>query len=357
MADKNTYSNVHIALSKLKEVSQNTMFDLAANFDGAVTTALNVTKPNIEKIGNDGLIGLRREWATQHENDYITHPSMTLQDRVNTSQFAKLLALFLSGTITATPLGVTAAYDQEIEMMDSSVTNLLKTVTVAADLGGDDLLMGGFCANSLQIQHQNGQAATYQVGLVGSGLFEFMSDQTPALVLPTPVSQRYTKGGYGISFKLTNGSLVDYTGTRRLKSFNFQANNSVVLNDKRGGDLERITGDIESGFYQSVMECGAQRTASLTADVFANGTKTDFMAHLDNSPITDIRLKMTGGIIASTFSDEVEIIIPKAIISTKQTRDDGGKLIDQLEFKFEDDSSHDGIWYARVRQLAATLFS
>jgi hypothetical protein len=334
------------------------MYTDTADFDGAVTNALNVTFPNIEKIPNTGLIGLQQEWATQHENDYLTHPGMTLSDRVNTSQFATLLAMFLSGDITATdlPTGTPVAYDQEIEMLDQSVSSLLKAATVPADLGGSDLLLAGMVANTLQIQHQNGAPATYQVGLVGNGYFEYMSSQTPALVIAEPVAQKYTKGGYGISFKLTNGSLVDYTGARRLKAFNFNANNNVVLNDRRGGDAPRVAGDLESGFHQAYMECGAQRPASLTADVFADGNKTEFVAHLNNTPITDIRLKMTGGVISGIYSNEVEIIIPKAIIRTHQGRDENGKLINQLEFDFQKATGEVGLWKARVRQAAATLF-
>jgi hypothetical protein len=355
MGDKNTYSNVTIGMSKVPETTQGDMHTLAAEFDGYTTNALNVVSPNIEKISNAGIIGLHREWATQHENDYITHPSLTFSDRVNTNQFAVLLALFLSGTITDTELGTAEAYDQDIAMLDTSVSCLLKSVTLAADLGGTDELWASVVANTLQISHQNGQPAQYQVGVVGSGKFDFMSAQTPALVLPTPVTQNYTRGGYGVSFKLTNGSLVDYSGLHRLKAFNFQASNNVVLNDRRAGDALRTAADIESGFYQSQMECGPVRTASLTADVFADGTKTEKTAHLNNTEITDIRLKMTGGIIASTFSNEVEIIIPQAIIRTHQTRDDQGKLIHQLEFDFQNSGSNN-LWTARVRQLAATLF-
>lgn len=350
-------SNVLLALSKLPETSLNSMFVLAADFDGAVTTALNITKPNIEKIPNTGLIGLVNEFATQHDNDYITHPGITLQDRVNVNQFATLAARFLSGGIVDAVAHASDAYDHTISMLAASADPQLKSSTVAAKLGGDDLILAGMVANTLQVQMQNGAAPTYQVALVGSGKFDFMGTQTIPLVLPMPTAQKYVKGGFGVGVTMTIGSALDLGNLGRVKGFNFQASNAVITNDRRAGDPERVSGNIDGGFYSRNMTHGGARTASLTVDLYKDANKVELNAHLNNTRVSDISLKFTGAQISTIYYNEVEIIIPQAIIGVNQVRDDAGKLVDQLDFQLENKSGETGPFKIRVRNGAATLDS
>jgi len=177
--------NAQLALSKAPEAALNTMHVLAADFNGAVTTALNVGLPNVEKIANEGLIGDGNEWEDDFINDYVSNPTMTLSDRLNTEQFAILAARHLGGAIAHNDL--TGAWDHTIEMAASSADPTPKSSTVAGKFGGLDLLFGGMIVNSLGISFADAAQPTYSAELIGTGLWEYMADQVPPLVLPNPI--------------------------------------------------------------------------------------------------------------------------------------------------------------------------
>lgn len=348
--------NAILAISKAPETALNTIKRLAAEFDGAVTSALNVGLPNIEKIGNEALIGSGNEWETDFINDYLGNPSITFSDRLNTKQFALLSARHLGGTITSTEVGVgSGVFDHVIQMMASDVDPTPKASTVAGKFGGLDLILGGMICNSLGIGYGDNQLPTYTAELLGTGYYERMADQTPPLVLPAPVSQNYTGSAAAIVCQLNDGSLLDLSAVGRLQSFNLQSSINVDLGDRRPGDPFITSGDIESGAYTPRASRGT-RDVQVTVGVYNNENRREWNAHLDNVIINNLTWKAVGRKIAATaHSHEIEVTIPESIIRAVSLGDNREKQILQLTFNKLKKTTETGIWKLRIRNASATL--
>jgi hypothetical protein len=352
--------NTNIALSKAPEASLNAIADTAAEFVGAMTSGFNITIPNIEKIVNENLVGTGDEFPTQADNDYFNNSGITFTDRVNASQFAILLARFFSGTITDTPVPDTTAVDHFIVAQASSVDPQLKSSTVAAKIGGLDLILGGMVANSLQVGFSGGAQPTYSVEMIGTGKFAYMADQTPALVLPAPVAQDYMGSIAAIAISMNDGSSWDLSAAGRIQAFNIQASNKVIVGDRRPGDPFQTAGVIESGAYVPRLT-RETRSVSCSATLYVDANKREWLNHLNNTTITSLVFKMVGKIAdAVTEEDpkpryEVEFTIPASIFQAVQVGDNGGKLVYNINILPLKAVGNTGTFKARVRNISATL--
>jgi Phage tail tube protein len=353
MADKLTV-NTNIALSKLPETTINDIADLAAEFDGAVTSGYNITLPNVEKIISENLVGTGDEFPLTSDNDYFSHPSITFSDRVNTTQFARLLARFMSGTSTPVAVGATDAFDHTLQQQASTADPQLKSSTVAAKMGGLDLIMGGMVANSLQVGFTAPAQPTYSVEMIGSGKLEYMADQTPALVLPAPVAQDYMGSIAAIALTLNDGTSFDLSAAGRVQAFNIQASNNVITGDRRPGDPFQTGGNPDSGAFTNRMTRGV-RTVSASLSIYCDDNKREWLDHLNNTTITALVFKMVGRIADDTSRHEVEFTIPKAIFRTVSVTDNNGKLLYNIEIVPLKDASIAGLFSARIRNLMTTL--
>src|SRR5262249_36979683 len=101
-----------------------------------VTSAFNISLPNIEKFFDGGLIGSGNEYALSSTNDYISHPSISISDRINTELAAMLFKRALGGTVTNTVVTAAKTWDHSFVPEPGSDDPALPSMTVAAKLGG-----------------------------------------------------------------------------------------------------------------------------------------------------------------------------------------------------------------------------
>lgn len=329
----------------------------AADYDGAVTNALNVRIPQISKIINRGLIGKGDEWGSQADQDYSEHTGITFSDRLNTDQLAVLAARTLGGTVTTVEVPTdTDVYDHTVEMKASNLDPQLASSSVAFELGGLDLIMGGMVGNSLSISAQGSAAPTYQAELIGTGVYDFMSAQSPELVLPDPVDMNYVGQRNQSSFSFDDGTVFDMTSVGRLDSFNFNFSNNLVTNERRLGDPLTAPGDL-SGAYVRQLTRGDERSLTLALGMYISTDKRGYLANLNNVEITDLTFKATGREIATSgLYHEVEIVIPKAVVTTVELGGDRkGMFTLNFEPLFDPAGSEDGIFKMRFRNAKTSL--
>jgi hypothetical protein len=348
--------NSNIAISKLPETSLSTMKTLAADFDGAVTSALNIQIPGVEKILNRGLIGTGDEFATQADPDYATHTGITFTDRLNTGQFAKLVAGVLSGTITSGEVVASSgAYDHDVEMKASDLDPQLKSRTVAFELGGYDFLMGGMVGNNMSITVQGGAAPTYQVELVGTGVYDYMASQSPSLVLPAPTAQKYVGQRSQTTLSFNDGTVFDMSSLGRAESFNLNFSNNIITGERRLGDPLTDSADSNAGAYVRQLTRG-ERTLQLSMGVYVGDDKRGYLAHLANTEITDLTfLSVSNTVIGATvYRHEVEVIVPKSVITSASL---GGDRKGITTFNFEPllATGETGIFKMRFRNATSSL--
>lgn len=353
--------NSNIAISDAPEASLAgaSLKKLAADYTGAVTNALNISIPNIEKILNKGLIGKADEWASKADPDYAAHTGMTFSDRLNTDQFGVLAARTLSGTITSEEVDPSSGvYDHVIEMKASTLDPQLKSSSVAFKLGGLDLMLGGMVGNNLSVSVQGGSAPTYQVEKVGTGYWEYMANQTPALVLPAAVDQNYVGQRSQSSFVMDDGTTFDISGLGRLDSFNLNFSNNLITGERRIGD-PLVANNDNSGAYVRQITRGDERSLTLSVGVYVSGSdKRGYLAHLENTTIEDLSFKSTGNreIGSTGLYHEVEFIIPQAVITSASLGGDR-KGIMTLNFEplFTAGGAEDGVFKIRIRNGNPTL--
>ena len=355
MSDK-LIINSNIAISKTAEASLGTFKTLAADYQGAVTNALNIQIPGVEKLLNAGIIGDGDEWATQADADYQRHTGMTFADRLNVSQFANLIARLLSGTITSTETGASSGvYDHVIEMKASDLDPQLQSSSVAFELGGFDFILAGMVANTLNLSVQGGAAPTYQIETVGTGRYDFMSAQTPALVLPDPADQIYVGQRSQTTVSFDDGTVFDITGDGRLDSLQLQLSNNVITGERRIGDPLQDSTDLNSGAYVRQLTRGDQRTLSLSMGVYVSTDQRGYLAHINNTEIADLTYMSRGNVeIGTALYPEVEFTIPKSTIMIPELGGDRKGMI-TLNFEALKDAAEDGIIRFRIRNASPTL--
>lgn len=318
MSDK-LILNANIGISKVPETSLSTVKRLAADYNGAVTSALNIQIPGAEKILNEGLIGRGDEFSTQADVDYAMQTGMTFSDRLNTSQFATLAARLLSGTITTTELVPTTVYQHVIQMQAPSADPQLKSSSIAFELGGLDFILGGMVAESMQVSVQGGAAPTYQIPTVGTGYWEYMDTQTPALVLPDAVDQNYVGQKSQTLVQFNDGTVFDLTSLGRLDAFNLNFSNNLITGEKRIGDPLIDGTDHNSAAYVRQLTRG-NRTLGISMGVYVSTDKRGFLAHIANTEVTGMSYRSLGKYIGSSGGDdyfhEVQFDVPRSVITT-----------------------------------------
>lgn len=352
--------NSNIGISVQPEASLSTIKTDAAEYIGAVTNALNVQIPNVEKLLDSGLIGDGDEWAQQANPDYAAHTGMTFSDRLNTSQFALLAARALSGTITSTEVEVgDGVYDHVIEMKAGNLDPQLKSSSIAFEMAGFDFILGGMVANTLSVSMQGGSAPTYQCETVGTGYYEFMSAQTPALVLPAATKQNYVGQSSQSFIEFDDGTVFDLSSLGRLDTLNMQFSNALVTGERRIGDSLVNSADPNSGAFVKQLTRGDQRTLTLSMGVYVDNDKRGYMAHINNIDVTNITSKSVGNVPIGVAQDkfhEVEVIVPKAtVVSPSLGGDRKGIVTLNFEPLFDPTSGEDGIFKIRIRNEDATL--
>jgi hypothetical protein len=355
MSDKLIINSV-IGLSKVPEVALSTPKTLAADFLGAETSALNVVIPGVEKILNAGLIGRGDEWATRSDPDYMRHTGMTFSDRLNTGHMALHAARALSGDITSTEVVASSGvYDHVIEMKASSLDPQLQSSSIAFSLGGFDFLLAGMCVNNFGINIQGAQAPTFQCEYVGTGYYEYMADQSPALVIPAAVDQDYVGQRSQTSMQFNDGTVFDVSGLGRADSFSLQYSNNLITNERRIGDaLADPTDDNSGAFVRQLTR--DNRSAQLSMGVYVSTDKRGYLAHLSNTDITALKVKSVGNreIGTTNMYHEVEVIATKLTILPVDLGGDR-KGIYTLNFAPLKDAAEDGIIKIRIRNASPTL--
>jgi hypothetical protein len=317
MSDK-LILNANIGISNAPEAALSQIKRLAADYAGAVTNALNIQIPGAEKILNEGLIGRGDEFATQADVDYAMQTGMTFSDRLNTSQFAVLAARTLSGTITTTSL-MTGVYQHEIQMQASSADPQLKSSSIAFELGGLDFILGGMVGSQISVSVQGGAAPTYQVPTVGTGYWEYMDTQTPALVLPDAPDQDYVGQKSQTAVRFNDGTIFDLGSLGRVDHFNLDFNNNLVVGEKRIGDPIIDSTDQNSAAYVRQLTRG-NRTLGVSMGVYVSTDKRGFLAHIANTEITGLYYNSQGKFIATDGTDDyyhsVAFTVPRSVITT-----------------------------------------
>jgi hypothetical protein len=323
--------NSNIAISSAAESSFSTAKVLAADFSGAVTNALNITIPNIEKIINKGLIGKGDEFGSKADPDYARHTGMTFTDRLNTDQFAVLAARILSGTITSTTID-TGVNKHVIEMKASNADPQLKSSTVGFELGGLDLILPGMVGNNLSVQVQGGGAPSYQAEFVGSGDWKLMADQTPALVLPDPIEQNYVGQRSQSALEFNDGTLWNVEDDGRLDSFNINFSNNLITGERRIGDPLTGSGTDNDGARVRQITRG-DRTLTFSAGIYVSNDKRGYLAQLNNTVISGFKFSSVGNVaITGVHYHKVTFSIPRSVITVA---DLGGDQKGLLNFTFE----------------------
>jgi hypothetical protein len=352
MSDK-LLLNAEIGISDV-ETAWNTPKTLAADYDRARTNALNITIPGVEKLFDKGLIGSGDEFATEAVPDYMRHTGITFSDRLNVTQMAKLIAGGLSGDITDTVVTAAASWDHKVEWKAGSLDPQLKSRTIAFKLGGLDFMLPGMVVNGINISAQGGSAPTYQIEMVGSGDFEYMADQTPALVLPASIAQRYVGQRSQVAVEFNDGTVFDLGAVGRLDSFNMQFSNNLITNERKLGDPLQNAADNNTGAIPRQLTRG-ERTATASIGMYVGDDKRGYLAHLANTEIASLKFKATShNFITGTDKYEAEIVFPKAVITLPDLGGDR-KGIMTLNIEPVIASGEDGLFYMRFRDDVATL--
>jgi hypothetical protein len=344
-----------IGVSKAAESSFNTLKTTAADFYTAVTQQLRVGIPGLEKVTDGGLVGNGHGYVLTHTPDYFSHPTLGFSDRLNTSLFAIYLARILAGTITTEEVTEDESWDHTIEVLAMDQDPQIKSSTMAIKLGGLDLLLGGMIGASLNVNFAgNGAMPTFDAEFVGSGKWEYMADQSPALVLPTFVPQNYMGTAAAIECSFDDGTLLDLSSVGRLKSLTIGHSNNLIQNDRRAGDSLRTPGDLESGAYPDRLERD-QPSLALQLQIYIDTNKREWGDHLTNQSITDFSFKSKGKLINDTDRHEVELMVPQGVFLAPQITPEGNKLCMTLTLSPELKTGEKGYLKARVRNGADTL--
>jgi len=352
MADKLILNSV-IGVSAEPETTLNDIKTAAAEFIGAKTSALDIQIPNISQILDAGLIGSGDEFAQSFTPDYIEHTGITFSDRLNTSLFAMLIKRLMSGMVTTTEVD-TGVYDHVIEMKASNLDPQLESSSIAFELGGLDLILGGMVGDNWTIQASSGSAPTFSVRKTGTGYFEYMSAQTPALVVPAATAQNYVGQAAQTFVQFNDGTVFDLTSLGRVESVNLQGSNNLQTNDRRLGDSLRASGDNKSGAYVRRLERG-ERTMSASLGVYVSTDRRGYAAHLAGTEITNFSYKSVGNKIGATaYFHEVEFTMPRSVITTPALGGDRKGIL-TLNFEPMIAPGEDGVYKFRIRNTSATL--
>lgn len=337
------------------ESALNTLKTLQADFTAAVTQQLQVSIPNLEKITDGGLVGSGHGYATRHDNDYFGHPVITMSDRLNTSLFALYVKSILGGIVTDTEVTAAESYDHVIQVLAHDQDPQLISRTFALKVGGLDLLLGGMVGNSLSLNFADAGAPQFSAEFIGTGIFDYMAAQTPALVLPAFTAQNYMGTSAAIVCSFNDGTLLDLSNVGRFKSITIQHNNNTVTNDRRPGDGLRTSGDPDSGAYVKRLTRDVP-SLSLQFQVYVDGNKREWLDVLNNTQITDFKFKAVGRKIgASTDRHECEFTVPQGVFLDPQITPDGRKHVMSFTLSPELKSGEKGYWKARIRNGAATI--
>lgn len=347
--------NTPLAVSKQPEASFNTLKTAAADFSTAATEQLQLSLPELEKFVDENLVG-NAGYATVHDNDYFSHPSLTMSDRLNTSNMAIYLARMLAGTITSTGVGGgTSAYDHKIEVLAMDQDPQIKSSTFAVGVGNLKLLLGGMVGQSFSVNFADANAPTFSAEFVGSGKFDTFANQTPQLSLPAYVVQNYMGSTAALECSFNDGTTLNLHQTGQFKGLSLTHNNNLQLNDRRPGDAFRTPADIQSGAYSGRLTRDIP-SFSLQLQFYVGSDTRVWDDHLANTRIQDFKFTAKGRIIGATaHRHEVEFVVPQGVFRNLQVTPDRGKHVMTVTLSPELKTGEKGLFYARIRNTDASL--
>lgn len=347
--------NTPLGISAEPEDTFDALKTASSDYLTAVTQQLQVTIPNLEKVSDAGVIG-NGGYVTAHVNDYFSHSGITITDRLNTSLAAIYLARILGGDITTEEVTEDVSWDHTIEVLALDQDPQLVSSSFAFKAGGLDLLLSGMVGNGFSLNFADAAAPTFAAEFVGSGSFDYWSNQSPAIAaLPAFVPQNYMLTSAAIECSYNDGTLLNLSSVGRFKGISLQHNNNTITGDRRPGDKLLVTGNPDKG---AIVKRLTRDVPSLAVQLqlFIDQNKREWTNHLDNVTINNLTFKAIGPKIgASTDRHEVEFIVPKGIFTVPQVPGDGQKHTLTLNLEPQLKSGEKGYFKVRVRNGSDTL--
>lgn len=277
-------SQTDLGISNDPEAVLNNMYTLAADFSRLGTTQLSVVIPQVEKFTNAGRVGNSQQWGTVVNHEYVSHPQITISDRLNLGLASKLFLRAIAPQTLSTA-GSGSLFNHTWTMCAAGVyPSQLRSSTVGFKTGGFDFLLGGMVVNQFTIAMQDNMPPMFSANLIGTGKFSQMSVQSPALVIPAYSAQSYVgvQAGAAFTFQMNDGTAFDLASLGRLKAFQFQINNNVRLSDRRSSDPIN-SGGATWGRHVTRMRRG-QISIDLAVQVYVEATSArEWAAHLANT--------------------------------------------------------------------------
>jgi hypothetical protein len=342
-------------ISKSPESAFNTLpAGAATNWLSAVTTNPQLVVPNIEKITDEGKTGNGNEFPTVARNNYWSQPEFSIADELNTDIFAVLLRRAMGATATVAQVAASAQYEHSMTMQLDSSGLQLPSSSLAVLAGSNDMVLGGCVVNSIAVEQQGANPATFTAALVGSGHWK-RSSTIASFALPAMLAQNYMHGAQTV-MNFNDGTSLDLSA--RVRNLSVALNNNLRRDDRRPGDPFITAGDPTSGAYTARMTRGP-RSVNAQVTVLLDSITREFDAHRLNTILTSVTFKFVGYQITGEAAKyhEVELVIPKAYVRNIGGGQDNDLDTLTLDFLALKDTVTSGLMTAKVRNAQTTAIS
>lgn len=342
-------SDINLALSKVPETAINTPYIATADFVGTVVSNTGYVIPQLEKLSEKGRkIGGGDEFAVNAPRvTYWSHPQYQLEDELNNGIAGRLALRAFGKRQTPVEVAVGAGVWDITGVMQLKTDGCqLPFTTLLAALGGADFLLASMVVDQFTIQQQREQYATYQASLLGTGMFRRLQDITPTLTPPTPAAQKYLNDS---NVTWNDGAAFDAATSGLLRGMSFTLNNAHIQNDRRPGDPLLDSSNADSGKYVQKLRRGRGRGATVQVTMGLDSSLDKFTKMKNNTIITSLKLKFTGPVLSASYKAEVEITVPRSVITAVTPGTDGDDATVTLTFEPLKDTVTGGEATVRIR--------
>lgn len=336
-------------ISKTIEGTYNTAESTGSNYVQVPTKNPFFVLPKLEKKSDAGKSG--HTAPTHLCNHYWASGQYGFADDAETDVPGRLFRRALGGSVTDT-LVASGVYDHTFAILPPQTGSILPSFGMASLLDTASFLLHGCMVESFKISQRGDERAQYEASIVNSGKFTTPHglSSLPELVSPACMDAFRTEVSYLDSDNATTISLHTL-GT--IIEWMVEHKNNIKTAKRRIGDTIQTPSGGGAGAHVKRMPRGKYETSiSLMIDFLSNA---DWVKSTINETMTNLKFKVVGPVISSTYRHEFEVIVPKfAFEAVDPTEDDGDAATTLNVIALEDPTSL-GTITGRIRNATATL--